>query len=188
MSGARSCFGRVLVGVVVLGLGGPGAAADAQPAGEDAARAKPVAPFTIEHEIAPQPMLGVAGRLRITLRPQVPIADVTVQISADPGLGLDASAAQLAAPAATPASAATWDVELVPSAEGEYRIRLYAEAEVEGARQGRSAVIPITVGESPGTTDARKDAAARAAAPEAEETERARDERRVIRLPSSERR
>jgi len=159
-------------------------AADAPIAG------KPVAPFAIEHDLGAAPVSGVPLEILLTLRPRTPVAAIEMTLSADDGLSIDASDERLAAPAASPDAPAEWRIVVVPLADGVQRLRVYAEADVGGERQGRSVVITLRVGAAAGAVrGAKKSSVPSAAEPGGDgRDDRAADGERIIRLPSSERR
>ena len=159
------------------------------------AAGKPVAPFAIEHGLDAPPRLGVPLEISLTLRPRMPVEAVDLMLSADEGLALDASDERLTAPAAAPDAPAEWRIAVLPLAEGVQRLRVYAEAAVGGQRQGRSTVITLRVGAAAEAVRYAKEGASPSAAAKSLEPDRSsgdgtgRDgERRMIRLPSSERR
>lgn len=179
----------------------------AQPAAGAEAFGKPVAPFSLEAEALEPPAVGVPVGVRITVSTRTELEDIEVRISADPGLSVDAANLTLYSRSASPEDPAEWRIEVVPVAEGAHRLRLFGEALVGGARQGRSTVATIRVGaaeaaERESTVQSRPDRALavrddaragdrRKAAPEDESGGRADEAEtgaeRVIRLPAIER-
>lgn len=168
----------------------PGAAAQRTAPGA-AAAGKPVAPFEIEYDLSAAPTLGVPLEIALAVRPRAPVDAIELTLSADDGLSLDASDELLTAPAASPDSPAEWRIAVLPVSEGPQRLRVYAEASVDGERQGRSIVISLRVGASTDTASRAKTAspakgeAAPAAVEPGPHSERASDSERVIRLPST---
>lgn len=174
--------------------------AAAQRSADAPAAGKPVAPFAIEHDVAGTPTIGVPLEITLKLRPRTPIDAIEVTLSADDGLSIDASDERLTAAGASPEAPAEWQIVVLPVADGRQRLRVYAEADVGGERQGRSAVITLRVGApAEAVRDAKGKAMPGAAAgsePGPAEKDRdagrdegaGRDDERIIRLPSSERR
>lgn len=166
--------------------------AAAQPAGDP--NGKPVAPFSVEADVLGPVAAGVPVDVRITVSSQVPLDDIEVRLSPDPGLSIDAGDLTLHRASASPGQPAEWQITVVPVAEGAHRLRLFGAAVVGGAPQARSTIATIRVGtgaaaERDSTTraaDRRPDAATRK--PRADENSAASpaeaDDERVIRLPA----
>ncbi|HEX7080842.1 MAG TPA: hypothetical protein VF329_07510 [Gammaproteobacteria bacterium] len=167
-----------------------GAAAQTKAGAPLADAGKPVAAFGIEHELGGRPVLGVPLEVRVTLRPQTVVGDVTVELSADSGLQIDPRDAVLSAASASRDAPAEWVVTVLPLADGVLRLRLFAEGIVDGARQGRSVVVPIRVGSAKADGRSGDEANGRPGSEAVEPAEGAepdasgREDQPLIRLPA----
>lgn len=119
------------------------------------AAGKPLAAFALDYEIDGVPAVGTPLVLRVTLRPQSRLEDVTVEISADDGLHIDSDPTRFTAAAVTPDALAEWAVDVVPVAEGRFLVRIFAEGFIDGSHQARSVVAPIRVGRPVAAADAQ---------------------------------
>ena len=141
MSGVPAWCAAVLAGLTLSGAALAQTKHDAAILG-----GKPVAAFAIDYEVRGTPTVGVPLEVQVSLRPQTAVSDVTVRLSADPGLQIASPETTLSAPSAEQDAPAEWLLSVVPLEDGVLRLRLYAEGTISGMRQGRSLIIPIRVG------------------------------------------
>lgn len=152
--------------------------AGATPSGRDAAKVaaasepatgKPVAPFEIETALDGPVAIGSPVTVRISVGAAVPLESIEVRLTPDAGLAVGAADLELRAASAAPDAPAEWQVAVVPVEAGTQRLRLYAEAIVNGARQGRSEIVTLRVGASVEAAAAKDDETVQSAEPKSDQ-------------------
>ncbi|HEU4618611.1 MAG TPA: hypothetical protein VFV10_11240 [Gammaproteobacteria bacterium] len=144
---AAACAEPTEVAAAPRGSGAIAANDEAREAGGLARTAgKPVAPFSVDHELLAAPAVGVPLEVRITVRPQVPMSALELEAVGDSTLEVAGADAQQSAPSAAAGAPAVWSVTVVPRDEGALQLKITIDGVIDGVRQARSVVVPIRVG------------------------------------------
>jgi hypothetical protein len=104
---------------------------------------KPTAPIAIRHALAAAPALGRPLEISIEIESAVPLDDVTVSLSGDNGLFVNASEATLRIPRIESDAVHRVTVTVTPLVLDVLYLTIVVDADTGGERQARTALVPV---------------------------------------------